>query len=272
MTLDSGIQLLTKRFLDTKDAYVTGYFYTTIDSVPSGFVNFMKSNYEGNWNEDKIIQVFTNMSTEVKLPQETLKTITMAGRAGYTRTSPLFSEKPNQISITFLVDQNLDASVLMSGWFEYITRVSDGRIDAGETVNRTNIFGCNFYYCTLLPNMRDIVFAFVGEGLYPLNNPVGDFGHTSGTVEGLSHSMNFNIDYYDTWVNQKKTMLWLKEKLRVDIETALGIEQVSEEPTHYGSVFQNAQHATNDGSVYDKFVLQSTLPSDDNNDQSQVLV
>ena len=274
MTLDRKVQLLTKRFLDTRDAYVTGYFYATVDSIPSGFVKFMKSTYNGNWNEDKIIEVFTNMATDIKLPQETLKTVTVPGRAGFSRTSPLFSEKSNSITITFLVDQNLESTTLFSGWHDYITRVADGRLDAGSDVSRTNIFGCNFYYCTLLPNMRDIVFAFAGEGLFPTNNPVGDFGHAAGTTEGMNHSMSFNIDYYDTWVVGKKPMFWLKEQLRLKIEEALGIEpEPDAAPTHYASVFDNAQTPTNDGSVHDKYVLRSSIaPEKAPTDNSQVLV
>jgi len=202
---DEKLQILTKRYLTSRDAYVTGYFFTTIDSIPPSLIKFMKDNYDGDWSEDKIIKLFTSLSVEVSLPQETLKTNSMPGLGGYTRTHPLFSQPGTSVGVNFLVDQHLEITTLLNGWYRYMHLVSTGKLEVLDKDPTANIFGCNFYYATLLPNMVDVVFAFVGETFYPTNFNPSDFGHGVGVSDVLRHSTQFNIDYYDYWFKNSKT-------------------------------------------------------------------
>jgi len=286
MTLSSKGQLLAKRYLTIKDAYVTGFFFATIDSIPPHFVSYMQSEYSGGWTEDKITRAFTSLSVDIALPQETLKTTSMPGRAGFSRTSPLFSQHGHTVSVKFLVDQTLEATVLITAWYKYITMVADGRIDAEQASNASNVFGANFYYCTLLPNMSDIVFAFAGEEFYPITNPFNDFSHNLQTVSGLEHNVQFNVGYYDTWAKGKTSMLWLKTylnsridsfkdftreeeiaKLDPDLQPDYSMKDVGKlsykyeqpENNHFGQNPEldkrgvNKKSKENQGSVYDKF-------------------
>lgn len=211
---NENLQILTKRYLTSRDAYVTGYFFTTIDSIPPSLVSFMQKNYTGDWSEQKIIKMFTMFSVEVSLPQETLKTNSIPGIGGYSRTNPLFTQPGNNIGINFLLDQDLEITTLLTGWYRYITLVSDGRLEVEDDNPTANIFGCNFYYCTLLPNMTDIVFAFVGETCYPTNCLPSDFGHGVGVSDSLRHSMQFNLDYYDYWTKNNMNNAWMEKALK----------------------------------------------------------
>ena len=225
-------QLLTKRFLTKADAYVTGYFFCTFDSLPPGFVDYMSQNYRGGWTSQKIIQVLSSQAHEIQLPSETLKTLTFSGVSGHNRTSPLFSQKGNQVTIQFLADQDMQLTSIISAWYEYITRVSDSRLNIEKYASQsiggnsnpaaTNMYGCNFYYATLLPNMRDVVFAFAAEGLFPTSNPFNDMGHSVGNHDVLKHSITFSIDYYDFWVKGKNTMTWIKTLLQNKINNIYG--------------------------------------------------
>ena len=186
-------QLLTKRYLTEKDAYVTGFFYATIDSVPPAFIDYMVTYYPlGNWTEDNIIEIFSSSITEVQLPAETLKTLQFNGRGGHTVTSPLFSQKGNTITIQFLADQNMQITALLMGWYDYISKINDGRYDVSGSLlkekvvtgtlsdyeSSSNIYGANFYYGTLLPDMTSLTFGFAAEGLFPTTMPINDMSHT----------------------------------------------------------------------------------------------
>lgn len=211
-------QLLTKRFLTEKDAYVTGFFYCTADSFPPGFISYLKRNYSGGWTEEKVIEIFSSSATQIQLPSETLKTIQFNGKGGFNRTSPLFSQKGNTITVEFLADQDMQITTILTAWYDYISQVADGRINSDlytglESLvdgSSTNIYGANFYYCTLLPNMNDIVFAFAAEGFYPTTTPISEMGHAVNSHDALRHSVTFSIDYYDSWIKGKHQMLWLK--------------------------------------------------------------
>lgn len=210
-TLDKNTQILTRRFLTGEDAYVTGYFFATIDSIPLDFLKFLREKYTGDWTEERITQLFTGSVLEVALPQETLKTVTFPGKAAYFRTAPLFSQKGNSISINFLVTQTLNISSFFIAWYQYISQITDGRWKIDSENPSTNIYGANFYYAAFLPNMIDIVFAFVGEGFYPTNNPFSEFGHALGTIENLRHTVTFNVDYYDVWTRSNRDNVWIKD-------------------------------------------------------------
>jgi len=289
----TDLQILTKRYLTSRDAYVTGYFFTTIDTVPPGFVSYMSKTYSGGWSEDKIIKAFTSLAVEVALPEETLKTNTMNGRAGFSRTSPLFSQKGSVITVNFLVDQQLESTNLLMGWYDYITKVADGRLEDKDGNPKANVFGSNFYYCTLLPNMRDIVFAFAGEGFYPTSNPLHDFGHTLETYQNLKHASTFNVDYYDYWTYGRMDTYWLKTYMETQIEKytimlsagggggegsgvgdkfsnpnitddrKLKLRSDEEKPQHYGQFNtdrygnKTSKNTEDDGSVHDKFQLRN---------------
>ena len=212
---NENLQILTKRYLTSRDAYVTGYFFVTIDSIPPSFLAFLKKKYDGgDWSEDKIIKLFTSLSVEVSLPQETLKTNAMPGIGGYSRTHPLFTQPGNSIGVNFLVDQRLEITTLLNAWYRYIHEVTTAKFLVEDSDPTANIFGCNFYYATLLPNLTDIVFAFVGETFYPTSCLPSDFGHGVGVSDSLRHSMQFNIDYYDYWTKNNKDNAWMEKAIR----------------------------------------------------------
>lgn len=225
-------QLLTKRYLTDKDAYVTGFFYATIESVPPAFISFMREYYPtGNWNEDNIIELFSSSITEVQLPAETLKTLQFNGRAGHTVTSPLFSQKGNTITIQFLADQDMQITSLLMGWYDYISKVNDGRYNVESIFQEakiidiesdSNIYGVNFYYGTLLPDMSTLTFGFAAEGLFPTTMPINDMSHTVGQTDALRHSVTFSVDYYDFWVKSKSDTYWIKSMLSDKISELRG--------------------------------------------------
>lgn len=226
------IQILTKRYLSSRDAYVTGFFFTTIDYIPQGFIDFLKDEYGSNWlgvgywNEREIIKIFTSLSIEVALPQEALKTITSPGIGGYSRTCPLHTQPGNIINVTFQVDQDLRVTSLLRSWYKYITMTADGRYEVKSGISEgahSNIYGCNFYYCTLLPNMEDIVYAFIGESFYPLSQPQQDMGHGVSTNDSLKHNIAFNIDYYQTWTNGNSPNEWIRDILYEKFQYYLGM-------------------------------------------------
>lgn len=217
-TLSNNVQILTKRYLTSKDAYITGYFFATIDSVPPHFVSFMRDNYEGGWDEFKIIQTFTSMTADVTIPQETLKVTSFPSRGGMSRSGPLYSQHGNSVSISFLVDQKMETTSLLSGWYNYVTLMADGRLPQTGLNYSSNLFGANFYYCTLLPNMQDAVFAFAAESFWPTTNITQDFSHNLTSVDSLRHSVTFNIDYRDYWTNGRKDTRWIKTLLETKIK------------------------------------------------------
>ena len=221
-------QLLTKRYLTEKDAYVTGFFYATIDSVPPAFIDYMVTYYPlGNWTEDNIIEIFSSSITEVQLPAETLKTLQFNGRGGHTVTSPLFSQKGNTITIQFLADQNMQITALLMGWYDYISKINDGRYDVSGSLlkekvvtgtlsdyeSSSNIYGANFYYGTLLPDMTSLTFGFAAEGLFPTTMPINDMSHSIGQHDALRHSVTFSVDYYDFWVKSRADTMWIHNLL-----------------------------------------------------------
>jgi hypothetical protein len=257
--LSKHTQIITKRYLTGKDAYVTGYFYATIDSVPPGLVSFMKENFEGNWTEDKIVEVFTSSVSSVVLPQDSLKMTNMQGKGGLGRSMPIFSQYGTSISINFLADQNMEISTLLRGWYTYLTLVSDGRLEV-KSDNTSNIYSSNFYYCTLLPNMHDVVYAFAGDGFFPTVSPKQDFGHDLTSVDSLKHNIAFNIEYPIEWTKGDKPNYWLSRFLERKIQETitspispnvnLTSEFGKEIPDRFGTTFKKE---TDDGSVYYKF-------------------
>lgn len=219
---DEKRQILTKRYLTSKDAYVTGFFFVTLDSLPVGLSTYLSDNYIGGWSEEKIVKVFTSSAVDVTLPQEALKTISSQGLGGYSRTCPLFTQPGNTISISFQVDQDMEITTLLIGWHDYLRKMADGRIevDTSSLFNVTsNVYGCNIYYCTLLPNLEDVVFGFVGEAVYPTTSPLSDFSHNVNTYDALKHVITFNVEYYETWTKLNVKNDWIhgvmKEKMEI---------------------------------------------------------
>lgn len=225
-------QLLTKRYLTEKDSYVTGFFYATVESVPPSFIDFMVEYYPtGNWNEDNIIDIFSSSITEVQLPAETLKTLQFNGKSGHSVTTPLFSQKGNTITIQFLADQDMKITSLLMGWYDYISKVNDSRYTVqGDFLNKllnshestSNIYGMNFYYGTLLPDMTTLTFAFAAEGLFPTTMPINDMNNSLGQSDVLRHSVTFSVDYYDFWVKSRSDTYWIKSMLSGKISELRG--------------------------------------------------
>lgn len=242
-------EILTKRYLTSQDGYVSGYFFTAIDEIPLGLSAYLKSNYSSDaikkvgWDDETIRQTFSSFAADVQLPQDTLRSVSFQGRSGFAQNSPIFTQKGNTISISFLVDQNLLITRLISGWYEYITRLADGRADiesggGGGIIDtiinkatsfaglgnilgggsgsdyKAQIYSSTIYYCTMLPNGNDVNFAFVGTGIYPTMNPISDFNGTLGTVENIKHNVTFNVDYYDIWVPGKSETQWIKDYMQ----------------------------------------------------------
>lgn len=232
-------QVLTKRYLDVKEAYVSGFFFATIEDVPSGFISYLNSNYpSGAWSREKVEEVFTSSVYEVQLPSDTIKTIQFSARSGRNRNVPLYAQKNNTITIQFLADQNMEITSLLSAWFDYVDGVGNGTIDAydnnliGEEIldgvlkSRTAIYGVNFYYAALMPDMRTINFAFAGEGLYPTTSPINDLGHSMNNHDSVKHSITFSVDYYDYWIKGKSTNSWIFDLLDSKIRLLSGSDGV----------------------------------------------
>lgn len=247
-------EILTKRYLTYKDGYVNGYFFTAIDEIPLGLSSYLTSNYSGDalergtWKDENIREVFSTFAADVQLPQDTLRSVSFQGRAGFAQNSPIFTQKGNSVSISFLIDQNLMITRLINGWYEYITRLADGRTNIGGSGDDNDIIGDaldkitkmvgldkilgnsggsdykaqiysgTLYYCTMLPNGRDVNFAFVGTGLYPTVNPLSDFNGTLGTVENVKHTVTFNVDYYDVWVPGKSETAWIRDYIQQKVD------------------------------------------------------
>jgi hypothetical protein len=260
-------QLLTKRYLTEKDAYVTGFFYATIDSVPPAFIDYMVTYYPlGNWTEDNIIEIFSSSITEVQLPAETLKTLQFNGRGGHTVTSPLFSQKGNTITIQFLADQNMQITALLMGWYDYISKINDGRYDVSGSLlkekvvtgtlsdyeSSSNIYGANFYYGTLLPDMTSLTFGFAAEGLFPTIMPINDMSHTVGQHDALRHSVTFSVDYYDFWVKSRMDTYWLYELLSGKVKELGDRQSILDMATNSTSNVGDFKYKY-EGSAEDKF-------------------
>lgn len=283
---NSGNEMLTRRYLTSRDGLVNGFFLAAIDDVPTGLSSYMKSAYSGNalkrinWTDNEIKRIFSSYAADIQLPQDTLRTLQFNGRSGFSQSAPLFSQKGNQITVNFLVDQDMEVTRLIHAWYEYITRMSDGRItqdgseasndqssllgvegtalsgtfsslapSVGKTINKaiapvsqladavndildlgtsqqssSNIYSCTFYYCSMLPNASDLVFAFVATGVYPTIDPLSDFNGTLGSVDAVKHSITFNADYYDIWIPGKRDTEWLHDQMSTIVENyKLGI-------------------------------------------------
>jgi hypothetical protein len=258
--LSKHTQIITKRYLTSKDAYVTGYFYATIDSVPPGLISFMQENFEGGWTEDKFVEVFTSSVSGVVLPQDSLKTTSMQGKGGLGRTMPLYTQYGNTVNVNFLADQKMEISTLLRAWHMYLTMVSDGRIEVTSN-NTSNIYSSNFYYCTLLPNMHDVIYAFAGDGFFPTISVKQDHGHELGSTDSLKHNISFNIEYPIEWSRGDKPNYWLCRFLESRIQQIIVATPISsnielsssfgrEVPDRFGGT---SRKEADDGSVYYKF-------------------
>ena len=155
------------------DPYVSGYFFTKWDKIPSMLPNVTAevNNNHGLSGVGEIKNLLAGSCLAVTLPGGTVNKAEYMGLGGVKFAVPTNVEFDNTVTVKFLEFSTLPIFNLIHGWVRMIRDYSSG-VSEWLTSNYTkSAYSCNMYYWTTKPDGNEVEYAACISGMYPLKDP-----------------------------------------------------------------------------------------------------
>jgi len=213
--------------INSEDAYQSGYFYIYFFNQSKALNNIKlvwdklfggiaseggdsaAANKKGSDLKD--FKLLSATCTAVSsLPGGTLNKSTITALGGTKWGAISGVDYGDTTSLRFIELANLPASKFISAWVNLIRDRNTGlsRLntpDGGPTANYgKNEFSVDMCYFTTKPNGKEIEFAAIMEGLYPLKDPMDLYAHDLSAVDSLQIDIDFHVDSI-WWDNKAMT-------------------------------------------------------------------
>jgi len=216
----------------TVDPYISGYFHTNWAYIPNTLVDQVKvpAGPDGIENIGNIQEILRSSCLAVTLPGGTVNKAEFSGLGGIKWAAPTNVEFDNTVTVKFLEFSGLPIMSIVSGWVRLIRdyRAGVSPLKAG-TYGKSNYAG-TMYYWTTQPDGIQVEYAACISGMFPMKDPMDQFGGDLTTYDKLEMDIDFNADYVwrESWVYDRCTTL--SAALAAQIETPINAYGATTEP------------------------------------------
>lgn len=191
------------------DPYVSGYFFTHWAYLPPKLGENIATprGPDGLTDEKEARRVMRAACLGVTLPGGTVNKAEFTGLGGVKWSVPTNVEFDNTVTIKFLEFSTLPIMAIISGWVRMIRDYRSGTTslvgDEGE-YTKSNYAGTLYYYTTK-PDGKLVEYYACLTGMFPLKDPMDQYGGDITTYDKLELDIDFNVDYVwrEEWVRQR---------------------------------------------------------------------
>ena len=188
------------------DPYVTGFGFIKIADLPPAVQDFTPTvsptSPRTPIGRTGFINFLESSCLSVTLPGATMNTAEFQGTGGVKYTIPTYADFETTFSMRFVELQGLPLLTTIGSWFRMIRdyRAGVSRLD-GSSYSKSNYAG-SVYVWTTLPDGKTIQNSALLTGVYPLRDPISDYGFDVSTMDKLEVDIDFNCDYMwrENWV------------------------------------------------------------------------
>jgi hypothetical protein len=187
------------------DPYITGYFHTYWQYVPSGIATAVRSADNVSFSDNDIKTIMAASCLSVTIPGATVNKAEFTGLGGSRWAVPTNVEWDNTITLKFLEFSSLPIFSIIHGWVrllrDYRTGVSSILSNASNL--KSNYSGTMLYWTTR-PDTTVVEYSAAFSGMFPLKDPTDQYGSDIATYDKLELDIDFNTDYvwHEGWVKE----------------------------------------------------------------------
>lgn len=184
------------------DPYITGYFFVHYSYLPEqlGKVVAHAGGPDGLSDNGDIASTLSSSCLSVTLPGGTVNKAEFIGLGGIKWSAPTNVDYDNICSMRFLEASSCPILGIMHGWVRMMRdyRAGVSTLDKSEWGNlnyqKAN-YASTMYYWTTKPDGRNVEFYSCLTGMFPLKDPMDQFGHDLSAIDKLEIDIDFNCDY-----------------------------------------------------------------------------
>jgi len=204
----------------TADPYIKGYFHTAWAYLPPQLPAQIKvpGGPDGISSEENVKQILQSSCLAVTLPGGTVNKAEFTGLGGIKWAAPTNVEFDNTVTIKFMEFSALPIMSIVSGWVRLIRDYRAGVSPLTKNTYGKSQYAGTMYYWTTQPDGITVEYFACISGMFPMKDPMDQFGEDLSTYDKLEMDIDFNADYvwrekwvYDRCVNLSSSLAAQKD-------------------------------------------------------------
>lgn len=194
---------------DGVDPYISGYFFVHFAYLPPKLGDQVKDGggNDGISRNDEIQSVLHSSCLAVTLPGGTVNKAEFTGLGGVKWSAPTNVDWDNTVTLRFLEFSTLPILSIMHGWVRLIRDYRSGTtplVGAEGAYTKSEYSGTMYYYSTKPDGLTIESYACL-TGMFPMKDPMDQYGGDLATYDKLEVDIDFSVDYVwrQPWVKQR---------------------------------------------------------------------